>query len=355
MSLLEIYFVSAIAFTLGVSAFCSLLEAFILSLNPGEIEEFKRIHPQRGALLEKFKTGIDETSSAILTLNTIANTMGATIVGGIAQQLFGGTVNERLFVGITAAGMTLGILMLSEILPKNLGVIFRRPLRNYLVVPLQVVRISMKPLSKIAKGVVWAVVPKTAVAEKEDHEQEIINLAEKSAKEGGLTPDERNIISNAIELDEVPIGDIMTPRTVVTALDKEETVDGVQQRFKNIPFGRLPVYEEEIDNIVGLVRRRDILQASSDDLSTKTMGELMGEVTFTPVNASAADTLQMFLKKHHQFAVVVDEYGAMTGVVTMEDIVEQILGREIYEEGDMAVDMRELAKVRARRIQQRVG
>lgn len=352
MSTLEISFLIAILFTLGVSAFCSLLEAFILSTTPSEIEDFKRIHPHRGAMLEKFKTGIDETSSAILTLNTVANTMGATIVGAIAAQLFGGTELEKLFVGLTSAGMTLGILLLSEILPKNLGVIFRKPLRNYLVLPLQMVRITMKPLSKLAKGVVWVVVPKTAIQNQDDHEQEILLLADKSAKEGGLSVNERDIISNALALDELPVGDIMTPRTVVTALDQEESVDQVIERYKNIPFGRLPVYEEEVDNIVGLVRRREILQASSDDQGDRKIGDLMGDVVFTPVNASAADTLQMFLRKHHQFAVVVDEYGSMAGVVTMEDIVEHILGKEIYEEGDVAVDMRELAKVRARRTQQ---
>ncbi|NBD39093.1 MAG: DUF21 domain-containing protein, partial [Verrucomicrobia bacterium] len=131
--------VLAISFTLGVSALCSLLEAFILSTTSAEIEGLKKAHRKAGALLEHFKVRIDETSSAILTLNTIANTAGATVVGALAADIL-----DNKWLGVLSAGMVLGILFFSEIIPKNLGVAYRRPLQVYLVYPLWFIRIAMK-------------------------------------------------------------------------------------------------------------------------------------------------------------------------------------------------------------------
>jgi CBS domain containing-hemolysin-like protein len=156
------------------------------------------------------------------------------------------------------------------------------------------------------------------------------------------------MIHNALSLDDILISDIMTPRTVVTALEQNLTIEDVFSDYKNIPFARIPVYDETIDNIVGIVRRRDLLQARADDRDSVTVAELKGESIFVPDTANAADALQLFLKNHQQLGVVVDEFGSTAGVVAMEDIVEHILGREIYEESDIAVDMRVLARRKAR-------
>ncbi len=336
--------VVAIVLTLGISAICSLLEAFILSTTMAEVESLKKQHPAMGALLEKYKVGINETSSAILTLNTIANTAGAIVVGTIGAQVLGQTSLRYLPIF-----MVLGILFFSEILPKNMGVAYRKVLQVYLVYPLWLVRVLMIPFSFIANKMLTVIVTHEEPTE-EEQEEEIRLLAERSAQSGALSDDERDLISNALSLDDVNVEEIMTPRTVVTFLKDSLTVEEVCRDFHNIPFARLPVYGETIDEIVGIVRRRDILEANGEDKQTLTMRELKGDALFIPETASGLQALQQFMRKHQQIAVVVDEYGSTAGVISMEDIVEHLLGGEIYEESDIAVDMRELAKKRAERL-----
>ena len=336
--------VLAISFTLGVSAICSLLEAFILSTTMAEIESLKKHHFKLGTFLEKFKIDINETSSAILTLNTIANTAGATIVGALAAQILDST-----WLGLLSAGMVLGILFFSEIFPKNIGVAYRKPLQIYLVYPLWLVRLIMKPFSFFAKQMLTVIVTHEQPTEQEQ-EEEIRLLAERSAQSGALSEGERDLISNALSLDDVSVESIMTPRTVVTFLKDSLTVEEVCRDLKNIPFARLPIYGETIDEIAGIVRRRDILEANSDGKTDLSMRDLKADALFVPETASGLQALQQFMKKHQQIAVVVDEYGSTAGVITMEDIVEHLLGEEIYEESDIAVDMRELAKKRAERL-----
>jgi CBS domain containing-hemolysin-like protein len=146
----------------------------------------------------------------------------------------------------------------------------------------------------------------------------------------------------------VHIRDIMTPRFVVTMLEKSRTMSEVFREMPNIPFARLPVYDGKMDNIVGMVRRRDLLKAKAADQDSVTVASLMQSVLFVPETATAATTLQQFLKNHQQIAVVVDEYGSLAGVVSMEDIFEHLLGAEFFEKDDVAVDMRELARRRQR-------
>lgn len=157
------------------------------------------------------------------------------------------------------------------------------------------------------------------------------------------------MIANTLSLDDVRVSEIMTPRTVVTFVEAAQTVGEVSRRHKVLPFARIPVYRDSIDDVVGIVRRRDIMQAYSEDRDITPVEQLMGPICIIPETASAQDALQLFLKEHQQLALVVDEFGSTAGVVTMEDVIEHLLGREIYEESDMAIDMRELARRRATR------
>jgi CBS domain containing-hemolysin-like protein len=138
----------------------------------------------------------------------------------------------------------------------------------------------------------------------------------------------------------------MTPRTVVTALRKNATVGEIFREYPNVPFARIPVYGKNIDDIVGLVRRRDLLKTKANDQDFELVEKLMQEISFIPETVTAANALQVFLKTHQQLLLVVDEFGATAGVVTMEDVMEHLLGREIFEKDDLAVDMRELARAR---------
>ena len=332
--------VVAVAFTIGVSSLCSILEAMILSITTAEIEDFKDRSPKWGQKLSKFRDEIDETSSAILSLNTIANTLGATLVGGLAEKSFGNGENTLL---LFACGMTLGILFFAEILPKNFTVSYRTEMLPYLVPPLVMVRFCMSPFSKICKFTMRAMVPEKEKSSEED-ENEIILLAQKGAKEGTLTSDESDLVTNALKLDGIKVSEIMTPRTVMLALDEILSVEDTFKQHPNIPFARIPIYSDNIDHITGIVRRRDLLNSMVAGNSNTSLLDHAKDALFIPENASADKALRLLLSEHCQLSVVVDEFGSVTGVLALEDIVESILGQEIFEHDDLAVDMRELAK-----------
>lgn len=337
------WFTCAVIFTLGVSFWCSMLEAMILSTTTAEVEGLKRAHPPRGRLLEEFRHSLDDTISTILTLNTIANTLGATMIGWLGAQVFGDSA-----VGLISGLLTLAILIISEVIPKNLGVIYRRSLQPVVVYPLLLMKRALGPVTWFCRMVVRLVIRKKADLHEAD--REIILLAEKGAQEGTLSRSESNIIANALSLDDVRVGDVMTPRIVVTALPRNATVGEVFRDHPNIPFARIPVYGKNLDDIVGIVRRRDLLKAKANDQDFDLVEKLMQEVQFVPETVTVAQALQQFLKSHQQIAVVVDEFGATAGVISMEDVIEHILGLEIFEKDDMAVDMRELARTRGQRL-----
>lgn len=329
----------SVGLTILVSGLCSILEAMVLSTKASEIEELRRRHPWRGEKLLQFTKDIDETSSAILGLNTIANTAGASVSGALAGVALG-----KDSVVLFSLGLTLAILLVSEVIPKNAGVLYRRSLQPILIFPLHVIRIVMTPLSFLCKSTVRLLFSNPPGAQEVD--EEIILLAEMSAKEGDISESEREMVSNALRLDETQVHSIMTPRTVVTALDADATVGDVIGQFRNIPFARMPVYREEVDDTFGIVRRRDILGAAAEGAEDTRIGDLAVDAIFIPDTASANDALQTFLKKNQQIAVVVDEFGSVAGVLTLEDVMETILGAEIFEHDDMAVDMREFARLK---------
>ena len=334
-------FFIAIFFTISISALCSILEAMVLSTTTAETEALKKLNSRRGESLEKYINDLEETSSAILSLNTIANTLGATLVGGLAVQLWPLDNNILLKVSLS---MALGILFFSEIIPKNIGVLYRPKLQPILVVPLAWVCATMIPISRIIGLLVRTILKSRSNFT--DSDEEIMLLAEKSEKEGNLTSNERELISNALRLDEILVHEIMTPRTVVLTLDEAETIGSLFNENQNIPFARIPIYRDQSDNIVGIIRRRDILSAKAKDEDQIKLSVLAQEVIFIPDNATADDALLTFLNNHQQIAIAVDEYGSMSGVITMEDVIEHIIGQEIFEADDPAVDMRELARKR---------
>ncbi|HTJ77571.1 MAG TPA: hemolysin family protein [Rariglobus sp.] len=333
------WFVVAIVFTFSLSFVCSLMEALILSTSVIEIETLKKSRPKRGLLLEQFKVSLDETISTILTLNTIAITLGSIIIGGLATKIFG-----EASLGTVSAILTLTILIFAEVLPKNLGVSYRRALQPHIVYPLAFLRNALRPITYLCNVVVRFFIRSPQTHHTSD--EEIILLAERGALEGSLTKNESTLIANALALDNVRVSEIMTPRSVVTALRKHATVGEVFLEFPNVPFARIPVYGRNLDEITGIVRRRDLLKAKASNQDTETVEKLMQEIHFIPETVTAANALQVFLKTHQQLLVVVDEFGLTAGVVTMEDVMEQLLGREIFEKDDLAVDMRELARAK---------
>lgn len=333
------WFVLAIVTTLAVSFFCSLMEAMILSTTVIEVEALKREHPSTGTLLESLKLNMEQTISTILTLNTIVNAIGSAIIGALGVQLF----SDRL-LALVMAGFGATLLVGSEVLPKNLGVIYRRSMQLALARPLWLLTRVLRPITYLCNLAVRPFLRERP--EKEKSDEEIILLAERGAQQGTLSKSESSIIANVLSLDDVRVSKIMTPRTVVTALRKNATVGEVFREFPNIPFARIPVYSKNLDDVVGLVRRRDLLKSKANDQDLDTVEKLMQEVHFIPETVTVGNALQVFLKTHQQLLVAVDEFGATAGVVTMEDVMEHLIGREIFEKDDVAVDMRELARAK---------
>jgi CBS domain containing-hemolysin-like protein len=334
-------FLIAVVFTLGVSFLCSLLEAMFLSTTTAEIEALKERNPRRGKIFEDSRNHMEETISSILTLNTIANTLGAVMVGGIATKLFG-----EAALGVISAIMTLAILVFSEVVPKNLGVSYRTVLQKHTAYPLYWMRRLLRPLTHFCSMIVRAVIrdkPQDGASDRE-----IVLLAEKGAREGTLTGGERDLIHNALSLSTTRVADILTPRNVVVTLDENTTAAEVLAEHPTIRFSRMPVHPGNLDDISGLVRRRDILHSIATGHGAHKLKELKQPVSFVPEMATAANALQTLLSANQQLAVVVDEYGGFVGVVSIEDIVEHLIGREIYEKDDVAVDMRALARRRGR-------
>jgi CBS domain containing-hemolysin-like protein len=337
-----IVFILAIVLTLGCSFFCSMLEAMILSTTVAEIESLKQTRRSRGEILEKLKARIDETIPAILTLNTIANTLGSVIIGGIAAHLFGHAI-----LGVVSVALTLTILIFSEVIPKNIGVAHRRRLQPLFAHPLALMCRALRPVTYLCNVIVRLVVRQPV--QHAGAGQEIILLAQRGARQGTISANESSLIANALSLDDVRVDEIMTPRTVVTALPKKATIGDVFRDFPNLPFGRMPVYGKNIDDIAGIARRRDLLKAKAGDRDADLVEKHMQEAHFIPETVTAANALQVFLKTHQQMLIVVDEFGSTSGVLTMEDVIEHLLGREIFEKDDIAVDMRELARARLRK------
>ena len=331
----------AVALTLGVSFFCSMLEAMFLSSTTIEVEQLKESHPKRGLVFEDSRNCTEETISTILTLNTIANTLGSVIVGGMATKFFG-----EAALGIISAIMTVAILLISEVIPKTIGVTYRRTLQKHAAYPLYWMRRLLRPLTHFCNIIVRLIVrPK---AEESASDREILLLAEKGARDGTLASGARDLIQNALSLSTTRVGDILTPRNVVVALEEDMTADEVLAEHPSIRFSRMPVHAGNLDEITGLARRRDILHSVATGQGSRTIRELQHTMTYIPEMAAASSALQTLVTNNQQLAAVVDEYGGFVGVVSIEDIVEHLIGREIYEKDDVAVDMRALARRRGR-------
>ena len=331
----------AVAFTLGTSFCCSLIEAMFLSTTSADVEALKAKHPRRGKLFEDSREHMEETISAILTLSTISSTLGAVFVGGIATKVFGSSA-----LGGISAVMTLTSLIFAEVIPKSLGVAYRAPLQKHSAVFLYWMRRVLRPVTVMCDFIVRPVMRKTA--DDGASQREILLLAEKAARDGTLTGGERDLIHNALSLSTTRVADILTPRNVVVALDEDMTAADVLGEHPTIRFSRMPIHDDNVDDITGLVRRRDILHCVATGEGQRKLKDLKQHVSFVPEMATAANALQTLLSANQQLAAVVDEYGGFVGVVSLEDIVEHLIGREIYEKDDVAVDMRALARRRGR-------
>lgn len=349
LSLLLVYFALAITF----SFLCSLWEAVLLSITPA----YARIQFQEGAaigrLLTDFKDNIDRPLAAILTLNTVAHTVGAIGVGQQATLLWAET-NPLITAVVIPVGLTLGILILSEIIPKTIGANYWKELAPFTVHSLRVVILLLWPL-------VWLSQQLTSLLRKDKtrsvlSRRDFLMLAEIGEREGVIEKTESAFIANLLRFKHIRAKDVMTPRTVVKTASMDMTLTAFHEREGNLVFSRIPIHEEgSKDKIVGYILKDDILVELVDDHGDKTLRELKREMLTIHESCPLPDIFSRFLEKQEHIALVVDEYGGTAGIVTMEDVIETLIGMEIVDEMDNVDDMQKLARERWARRARHMG
>ena len=289
-----------------------------------------------GKKLSYFKENINRPLSAILSLNTIANTVGAASVGAIALIEFGSS-----WVAIMSGILTLSILIFSEIIPKTIGALYWKRILVPATFAVQVLIVMTYPLVVLLELLSkW--LAKDGNEDKVSRE-EVIAMAELGEDEGTIEESESTVIENVLMLDDIPVEEVLTPRSVIFALDKTSSVREVLDKYNDIEFSRIPVYEEGLDNIIGIVRRHVLLKSKAEDQFDVTMGELAKPIHTVEENDSVGDVLDEFVKRREHLFMVKDQFGQVAGLITLEDAIETLLGIEIVDETDSVVDMRKLA------------
>jgi len=337
-------FILAVGSALLVSTTCSLFEAVLLSLTTSQVEMMIDTHPRQAENLKKLKDNIEQPITAILTLNTAAHTIGATVAGASAVTLFG--QNGLIWFSLT---FTLVILLVTEILPKTIGVTFARQIGPYIAVPLKTTIALLKPLIWIAQ-LITRLVPNSQKSHQISAE-ELKTIASLSRKSGEIEADQEKVIANILQLGSKTVRQVMTPRTVTFSAPQTLTIkEAARLEGKWRMHSRVPVYDGEPDNVVGIVLSQDVLMAAAVGQDTLKLSQIMRPVHFVPETAPLDRIFIDFFERYQHLFVVVDEYGSVTGVISMEDILEEIIGREIVDESDKARNMRELAMIRKKKL-----
>ena len=326
-----------------VSAACSLFEAILYSVPFSHIEALAQSGRASGRILRRLRLEVDRPIAAILSLNTIANTAGAAVAGAVAAQVLG-----HAWIPHFSAGFTLVILIFSEVLPKTAGVVYARSLAALIARPLNLLVRVMAPLVFLSR-----LVTRLVSHGREEHsvsEEELLTMVRLGGQSGTLGPDEADAIANLISLKSRTAENVMTPRTVVFARSCRATVEEIKNEAGSWAHGRIPLYDEEDDDVIGIVHRRDVLAAIGEDRFEVRLSDLMHPAHFIEETLPLDQLLSTFLERRQHMFVVLGEFGDFVGVVTLEDVLEEILGREIVDEFDQVEDMRELARRRRQEL-----
>lgn len=341
MTLLLFYVLLA----LGVSFSCSIMEAVLLSVTPAYVAAAQQtIH---GVRLQRLKSDIDRPLAAILSLNTIAHTVGAAGAGAQAAAVFGDA-----YIGVFSGVLTLLILVLSEVIPKSVGARYWRELAPF--------------VSRVLGPLIWILWPLVKMSELMTRrlsrgapgigfqKDELAAMAEIGRQEGVISDGEIRILKNLLRFRSLRVSDIMTPRTVVFAFPDSLTVEEALDRG-NLRYSRIPVYGNSLDDVTGYVLKDEVLQHVSEDKLTVRLREIQRKFTAVPESMSVPLLFEALLASREHIALVVDEYGGTDGVVTIEDVIETLLGLEIVDEADIAQDMQELARQQWRKRARALG
>ncbi|MEM9071058.1 MAG: CNNM domain-containing protein [Myxococcota bacterium] len=352
--------VTYVAVALGFSFLCSVLEAVLLSVTPSYVAQLQEERPGTGTSLAKLKADVDRPLAAILSLNTVANTFGAAGAGAEATRIFGSE-----WFGLASACLTLSILVISEIIPKTLGAVYWRRIAPFAAKVLPLLIAAMYPLVWISEGIT-RLLKQRSEGEAKVSKEEIAALAKLGEQQGILAESEGRILTNLFRFAKTVTRDIMTPRTVMFSLSSSVKVGDLVPRGSltagqisplsmsgglddtakksTMIFSRIPIWGESPDDVVGYVLKDEIfLRAARDELDLP-LSDLVRKFEVVPELLALPTLFERLVATREHIALVVDEYGGIAGVVTMEDVLETLMGVEIVDEADDAVDMREMAR-----------
>ena len=348
MALLLLYAFISIFF----SFLCSVLEAAFLSITPSYIQLKLKKGKNYAHTLAGFKRDVDEPLIAILTINTMAHTVGAIMVGVQAERIFGSGDNV---VGIVSALMTVAILVLSEIIPKTIGATYWKNLGGFTA---QTLKLFVFPLKYT--GILWLLKLTTKLIGKSAHvssmsREEFMAITDVAEEEGVFDGQEKTVIKNMLVFKKVLAKDVMTPFTVVVSEDEEKSIQEFHREHRNLIFSRIPVFQKRPDNISGFVLKDDVLEEMVNEKGLQSLKTLKREIHITSEDTPIPELFDKFIAQRNHLAMVADQYGNTIGLVTMEDIIETLLGLEIMDESDSIEDMQVLARKNWKKRAEKLG
>lgn len=330
------------------SFLCSIWEAVLLSITPSYAQTIQTEKPRIGRLIQDFKKNVDRPLAAILTLNTIAHTVGAILVGSQSVKIWGDDTVSIIGIDVSVNGiivptvMTLIILILSEIIPKTIGANSWKSLTPITINSLNFIIKALAPLVWVSQLITKKL--KKNKSKSVFSRADFTAMAELGTKEGVIEESESNIIVNLLRFKTIKAADIMTPRTVVIAANEDQSIQGLYDDHPNLRFSRIPIFERTKDHISGFVLKDEVLSGIINSNGAQSLKSIKREICIVSQSMVLPNLFDKFMSSREHIALVVDEFGGMAGIVTMEDVIETLLGLEIVDEMDNTHDMQALAR-----------
>jgi CBS domain containing-hemolysin-like protein len=363
MTLLIIYATISIFF----SFLCSILEAVLLSITPTFINLKKKEGLEFATDLETLKKDVDKPLIAILTINTIAHTVGAILVGVQAKvayaemygtsvkSILGLNITEDVMVGIVSTVMTILILVASEIIPKTIGATYWKQLAGFTAKTLNILIFPLK-----WTGFLWVLQLTTKLIGGKGHgsilnRESFLVMTEMAEKEGVFQKNESKVIRNLLGFNEIKVNDVMTPRSVLEIADESQTIQSFYNEHKKLHFSRIPVFAENQDEITGYFLKDHLLEAIINGQGNENLASIRRNILITERDLSIPDLFDKLIQEKEHIALVVDEYGSVSGIVSQEDVIETLLGLEIMDESDSVADLQALARKSWKNRAKRMG
>jgi len=324
---------------LVTSAICSLFEAVLYSIPATFVEQLEQSGRPAGRILKQMKEQVDRPITAILSLNTISNTGGGALAGALAAGALGG--GNVIYFSIV---FTLAILLFAEVVPKTIGVVYARQLAPLIARPMHLLVGAFQPLIGLVQIVTKLI--RKGYKEQPVSDADLLTLVVSGLRSGTLNQDEARVIENVLSMDTRTVKQVMTPRPVVFTLSARTSAREAVSEDAIEKYSRIPVFGKDPDDFVGVVRTVDILTAMANDRFDVTMDQIKQNIHFVIDSTRLDNLLRTFLKRRQHLVAVIDEFGGISGIVTLEDVLEELIGREIVDESDQVTDLRAYAQRR---------